>query len=466
MAFINTASPGLTTGNELPTIGQKVIYSSVTPETKRLIDGSEFGIGSSDRILSPTDTIDGTINKILFGDQSVNNTVNTLPDARMEQDTPGNIDTYTREFITGLTKFPYLQIFVIVNNNIRLANGDGRNNATTKQIGLPSSIKDYVTEVGKGVGDGIRTIEGIKNNALNSVNSFFSDLGGLTSNNSIGGGDNFNAKDFDRIRNYAANTFNYSDDVTNRSSLETAIKSSVADIRRSESKLLNSFALPMPTDHTVDGSIQWSGVNAGALLGLALDDQAQAAISARMDDNSGFTSELVGKVIGRSLINASAKLFGGDENITGDQYKSLVTGQIANPRPVQVFEGTNVRSFKFTWLFAPRNYNEAKGVLGLIEKLRYYAHSDFADDTKFFIRQPAEFELEFKLPSGQTNKNIPRIRRCVMTDINVTFNDGNGRWTTFMSDATGEAGIPTHYRLTLSFSEVGVVTSSDIEAGY
>ena len=462
MAFIDsTGSPGIINGavSSLPPLEQNIIYSSVTPEAKRLI-------GSADRLLTPTDTIDGIINKVLFGDQSFNNSIHTFPDARMEQDTPGNIDTYVREFITGLTKFPYVQIFVVVNNHIRLKNGDGRNNATTKQIGLPTSIKDYVTEVGKSVGDGIRTIEGMATNSINSVSNFFNDLGSLTSNNSIGGGDNFNAKDFDRIRNYAAKTFNYSDDVTNRSSLETGIKSSVADFRRSEAKLLNSFALPMPSEHSVDGSIQWSGVNAGALLGLAMDDEAQAAISARMNENSGFTSELVGKVVGRSLLNASAKIFGGDENITGDQFKSLATGQIANPRPVQVFEGTNVRSFKFSWLLAPRNYNEAKGVLGLIEKLRYYAHSDFADDTKFFIRQPAEFEIEFKLPSGETNKNIPRIRRCVMTDINVLFNDGNGRWTTFMSDQTGDQGIPTHIRLTLAFSEIGIVTSSDIEAGY
>lgn len=465
MALIdNLGSPGISdvepfNGSLGAVPSENIIYSSVTPEAKRLI-------GSSDRLLTPTDSIDGIINKVLFGNQSVNNSIHTLPEARMEQDTPGNIDNYVREFITGLTKYPYLQIFVVVTNNIRLKNGDGRNTATTKQIGLPIGIKDYVTELGKSVGDGIRTIEGITTNSINGVKNFFNDLGSLTSNNSIGGGDGFNAKDFDRIRNYAAKTFNYSENVTNRSSIETAIKSSVADIKRSESKLLNSFALPMPAELSIDGSLQWSGVNSGALLGLSIDDEAQAAISARMDENSGYTSELVGKVIGRSLLNASAKVFGGDENITGDQFKSLATGQIANPRPVQVFEGTNVRSFKFSWLLSPRNHSEAKGLLGLIAKLRYYAHSDFADDTKFFIRQPAEFELEFKLPSGATNNNVPRIRRCVLSDINVMFNDGNGRWTTFMPDQTGESGIPTHYRLTLSFSEIGIITSSDIEAGF
>lgn len=449
----------------LPRNEQDIIYSSVTPDMKSL-----FG-SSSGRILDPSQTINGTINSILFGNSQLNEvkTNITLPSARFVKESPGNVSDYVREFQTGITNFPYLQIFVVVTNNTRLIGSDKIDPTTTKNVGLLIEGRKVIDEINKSVGDQADKISSGINSWIDSgVNS----ISQLINTNSFGGtiinlgkinATGTLAKGFDYIEKGNA----FQDEPKSSSGFFSSIGSAAkADLTRQESRLLNSFALPMPTELTVGGSLKWNAVNAGSLRGLALDTESQAAIGAQLSDNSNFTSELVGKIIGRVALNVGSKVFGGDSDMTDKQFVDKATGTLANPRPTQIFEGTDVRTFKFSWLLSPRNVREAKGALELIEKLRYYAHSEFADSTKTFMRFPSEFDLEFRLPSGALNSNIPQMKRCIMNSIDVIYNDGNGRWTSFIPTNTSDEGIPTHIKLSLTFSEVGIITKEDITAGY
>lgn len=467
MSFNNLGSPDLNVAlpmdgqlGSLPRTESEILYSSITPEARGL-----FG-GNNGRLLSPTDNISGVINRVLGNGELENiKTIMTLPSARMKELTPSNISTYVKEFQTGITQFPYLQIFVVVTNQSRLKVGDKIDTSTTKSVGLLiegrkviDEIEKTVDDMGDTISNGIDVIKDVGSNIVGLIPNISPFAGAIANLGKIYGP---GLMEKGKALYEKSKTFN-DEPSTNSSPFNSGLNAAKADLTRQESRLLTSFALPMPTDHSVNGNLKWSGVSAGSLRGLALETDSQAAIGSKLQDNSNFTSELVGKVIGRAALNIGSKVFGGDGDMSDKQFVDKATGTLSNPRPMQVFDGTGIRSFTFTWILAPKNLREAKGALELIEKLRYYAHAEFADETKTYMRFPSEFELEFKLPSGAKNKSIPAIKRCVMTDINVQYNLGNGKWTTFV----GDEGIPTHIQLTLSFSETGTITKEDISAGY
>jgi len=57
------------------------------------------------------------------------------------------------------------------------------------------------------------------------------------------------------------------------------------------------------------------------------------------------------------------------------------------------------------------------------------------------------------------NEYIPKISRCVLTNISVDYTP-NGVFSTL------EDNSPTAYTLTLSFSEIAQLTREDVEAGF
>lgn len=473
MAFdSNSSSPDLNVNlplngqlGSLPRNESEILYSSITPEGRSL-----FGTNSNGRLFAPTDTIQGVINRTLFGNNDLNNVRSelNLPSARMTELTSGTINEYTKEFQTGITQYPYLQIFVVVTNHTRLKTGDQRDKSTTKSVGLLIEGRKVFDEIEKTVGDYGNKIS----SGIDSIKNIGSDIVGLIPSMSpfagtiIKLGKTYGPAVLESSKELYEKAKSFKDEPSNNSSaFNSAFGAAVADLTRQETRLLASYALPMPLDHTVNGSLKWSGVNAGSLRGLALETESQAAIGSKLSDNSNFTSELVGKVLGRTALNIGSKVFGGDSDMTDKQFVDKATGTLANPRPTQVFDGTDLRSFTFTWLLSPKNRREAIGLLDLIENLRYYAHPEFADETKTYMRFPSEFELEFRLPSGAKNKSIPSIKRCVMTGINVQYNPGNGRWTTFLSNDPNES-LPTHIQLQLSFSEVTTLTKEDIQKGF
>lgn len=469
MAIIpSNSSPGifdLQTGDGqlgiLSNSGDEIIYSSVTPRARALIN--------NDNILSPDKfSLNSIINGILSPPAYDRIDTLTFPEARMKEINTGMINEYVKEFQTGLTNYPYLQIFVVVTNQSRLLRNDKIDSSTTKNIG------GILGDGAKVIEEGVKTVNDVKNNIVGGidslVNSGINNLAQLVDLNSFGGSiinlGKVSATTTLKGFNYVEKANNFQDAPSNSNINDTFLKSIVGDLTRQESRLLDSFALPMPTDHTVNDTLKWNGVNAGTLRGIVLDSETQSAIGNKLSDNSNFTSELVGKIIGRAVLGASSKIIGGDSDMTDQQFVNKATGTITNPRPTQTFDGTELRNFKFSWLLNPRNPKEAKGIIQLLEKLRYYAHSEFTDETKTFIRFPAEFELEFKNPDGTVNKNIPRIKRCVLNSIDIKYNEGNGRWTTFLPSNIADDGMPTHIRLSLSFSETTIITKQDIEEGF
>lgn len=209
------------------------------------------------------------------------------------------------------------------------------------------------------------------------------------------------------------------------------------------------------------------------------------------DANMGLAGSLLG---GANAVAAGVAAGGGVSKIVGSLSETLkqgavayatnkasggpfagvvpaVTGLVLNPRVEKMFTQKELRNFSFSWDFYPKNQEEVNSVKSIIETFRYHAHparsaGEDQVDPQIMLRVPAEFTIKF-LSSSSTNsgngfvenEHIPKISRCVLTNIGVDYTV-NGVFSTLPDNS------PSAYTLTLSFSEVAQLTREDVGAGY
>ena len=68
------------------------------------------------------------------------------------------------------------------------------------------------------------------------------------------------------------------------------------------------------------------------------------------------------------------------------------------------------------------------------------------------------FQPSFHTKAGAENTHLPKITKCALTDVGVTY--GGDRYSEFTNNA------PVQVDLTLSFKEIALLSGADIEAGF
>jgi hypothetical protein len=197
---------------------------------------------------------------------------------------------------------------------------------------------------------------------------------------------------------------------------------------------------------------------------------------------AGGLMDILGGPMKESLVQGVQALATkvGDTKGLGDAV-SAFTGTVINPRLEKIFQQKGIRTFTFSWDFYPRNPVEVENIKAIIDTFRYHSHPAISMDsdahkdasaeqkqahTKIMLRVPAEFEVRFlsSTPNpgivGYTeNEYIPKVGRCVITDIQADYTP-NSIFSTFQNNA------PTAVTFTLTMSEVTQMTREHVEAGY
>jgi len=138
-------------------------------------------------------------------------------------------------------------------------------------------------------------------------------------------------------------------------------------------------------------------------------------------------------------------------------------GHPINPGVEILYQTPNLRTFQFVFLMAPTTENESNAMKNIIKKLRMFAAPElfggnYSNSALTYFNTPAEFVIKF-FHKGQENKNIPRIRRCVLTDINANFTP-SGEWSTFGN------GHPVSCMLSLQFQEMEYIHRGFVDQGF
>ena len=135
-----------------------------------------------------------------------------------------------------------------------------------------------------------------------------------------------------------------------------------------------------------------------------------------------------------------------------------------------------MRTFNFNWKLVPRNDAETRAIKNILQVLRGRSLPDYAaklglsanagaldsgNISDRWLTVPHVFRLHWKNgDNGQRIDSLPKIKPCVMTDVQINYTPDN-IWATY------EGANPVAYDMTLGFTETEIITSQEVLAlGY
>lgn len=194
------------------------------------------------------------------------------------------------------------------------------------------------------------------------------------------------------------------------------------------------------------------GLIAGAAAGVSLlnNDKSMTELGANM--SPFVASYLANKTFG----NQGSALFAG------------AFGAVVNPQLELLYSSPSFRSFRFDFMFYPRNEKEALEVQSILNTLKFHQAPEILSNGKgnsagFFMVPPSEFDIKFYC-NGVENPNIPRISTCVLETIDIDYAPNGFSAYESVGDNVpkiGKTGTPVAIRLSLGFKETEILTKSN-----
>ena len=238
---------------------------------------------------------------------------------------------------------------------------------------------------------------------------------------------------------------------------------SAIDLTRKTRRAAGSITLYMPDTVTQTQVANYDAVSMTEAFGDAgLIAQAggtviESAIAAAKSDTLSF-----GQTPGSGAIaEVAAKAAGATGAFGGNIEKALLfsAGVAKNPQVELLFENIANREFLFDFKFVPRNKQEAKDIIKIIQTFRFFAAPEIptTGTGRYFI-PPSEFDIEFMVGS-KINPNLPLVSTCVLEGIDVNYGSA-GQWTAFFD------GMPVEISMQLRFKEVEILHKELIQQGY
>ena len=124
-----------------------------------------------------------------------------------------------------------------------------------------------------------------------------------------------------------------------------------------------------------------------------------------------------------------------------------------------------MRTFDYTFKFAPKSEKETDEVNAIIKLFRFHMAPEFKDVTHRYMTLPSTFDIHYMWQSGvgdrataEENSFYNKIATCVLTGCNVDYTPDGVR-------SFGD-GAPTQINMTLAFKETEMITKQKINEGF
>jgi len=281
-------------------------------------------------------------------------------------------------------------------------------------------------------------------------------------------------------------------DVVNEYAVKTGTKIEkvpVPGVIRSAGKLYNSnkksdygsIILPIPSNIQDGNSVTFGSSSLDGLTASVLEfvsSTIQDGTKLQLSDVPGYLQNMLKNATGmisnpqaiayfnRVIASSAANIpFGG--NLTPAQLLARQTGNILNPNMELLFEGVNLRSFKFSFKMTPRNKKEAESVKKIIRAFK--KNMTPQAEGSLYLKTPNIFELSY-MKGANPHPFLHKFKQCALTDMSVNYT-GEGTYATYGgADAEG-GGTPISMIMDLSFKELepiyaGDYDDKDISVGY
>lgn len=248
--------------------------------------------------------------------------------------------------------------------------------------------------------------------------------------------------------------------ITSSEFVQRAKESVAGQFNKTTKRINRAIVLPIPTNLGADYGINWESESLGVAAGL-LDNASKVQAQEQFSE----AGKLVGTILGRAGVRAGAaainnplmQRIAGEKVLDAKAVTEKLTRSAMNPRKEQLFKNVGFRKFNFQWTLVPKNQKEAETILNIIKEFKFHMHPELTPGGYFYV-YPSEFDMKFYF-SGVENTALNKISTCVLTDLKVNYTP-NSEFVTYKD------GMPDAIQLTLSFTELELLTKERIEKGY
>lgn len=234
---------------------------------------------------------------------------------------------------------------------------------------------------------------------------------------------------------------------------------------------------PIPTELSDNTSVGYNTINletVGDLINGQRNEEAALMrnSSALIGVGQNFITKVVGAALGKFGGDVAQKLSQGALGgvmgaLPPDQISSAIqqlAGVAPNPNASVAFQGPELRSFSYTWVLYPKNDKESANVAEIIKILKQNAlPATNSSGASAILNYPSMCQLNFfpwdkkstGNPWGWSNESIIRYKKCVMSAVNVKYNQ-------FGPPAFFEGTeAPVTVAITIVFKELEYMLSED-----
>jgi hypothetical protein len=185
----------------------------------------------------------------------------------------------------------------------------------------------------------------------------------------------------------------------------------------------------------------------------------------------------IGKSLGRGAaeVGTAAAILTMDTAAPGaSAIAQISAGRIQSSKMELLFKGVGRRSFNYTFSFIPKSAKESKSVDEIIYELKKamlpeYTTGMAGQNSDRTLTIPTTFGIEYYFTDGGGKRNnfLNKISTCYLTDLQVKY--GGDRYKAYSASNTsrGESGAPPQRtEISLTFNEIEIITTEDIEKGF
>jgi len=166
------------------------------------------------------------------------------------------------------------------------------------------------------------------------------------------------------------------------------------------------------------------------------------------------------KIFLAQIASAAANIpLGG--SLTRDAVFARQEGQILNQNVELLFNGVNLRSFKFSFKLTPRSPEESKQVKLIINTLKRNMAPKLgsSEGENIFLKTPNVFNLTYK-KGTQKHPFLHTFKQCALTDMSVNYT-GEGVYATYGGTNGEGGGTPVSMVMELGFKELEPIYDQD-----
>lgn len=251
-------------------------------------------------------------------------------------------------------------------------------------------------------------------------------------------------------------------------------------LRTRNERLLETIIIPMPNSVADECRVQWGDDTMGGVAGELFSPTAQAFLGGSDDvlktatDTLGKLGEALKNTAGsgyvqrRFLLNAARSAAAAvGVNVTVAGVLGRTAGVIENPNLELLFSGPGLRVFNFTIRLTPRSSDESIMIRQIIRTFKQRmavkrnVNAFKGSGANLLLGTPSVFRLQYRRgsTSNEEIKGLNKFKTCALTDFQVDYTGGSGRWSAYADDSQPMTTI-----MTMQFAELAPIYEDDYAA--